>query len=62
MGTAIALLSLFTTTIQDNREAYHTSILSGQGWVDELLNGHPQHIRSELSIHKHIFLRLISIL
>ena len=23
---------------------YHTSILSGQGWVEELLNGHPERI------------------
>ncbi|KIK16649.1 hypothetical protein PISMIDRAFT_112904, partial [Pisolithus microcarpus 441] len=43
-------------------EPYHTSALSRQGWVDELLNGHQSQIRTELSIHKHVFLRLISIL
>ncbi|KAF8545637.1 hypothetical protein OG21DRAFT_1428934 [Imleria badia] len=25
-------------------EPYHTSILSGAGWVLELLTGHPDHI------------------
>ncbi|KAF8656504.1 hypothetical protein AX14_008057 [Amanita brunnescens Koide BX004] len=25
-----------------NKEPYHTSILSGQAWVEELLNGHPE--------------------
>ena len=39
--------------------AYHTSVLSGYGWVMELLNGHPEHIRSELGVHKHVFLKLI---
>ncbi|KIK14211.1 hypothetical protein PISMIDRAFT_17463 [Pisolithus microcarpus 441] len=61
-GALIALLSLLAAASRNNREAYHTSILSGQGWVDELLNGHPQRIRNELGVHKHVFLRLISIL
>jgi hypothetical protein len=41
------------------REPYHTSILTGQGWVDELLHGHPERIRTELGVHKHVFLALI---
>ncbi|KAF8591703.1 hypothetical protein K439DRAFT_1326275 [Ramaria rubella] len=35
---------------------YHTSALSGYGWVQELLNGHPEHIRCELGVHKSVFL------
>lgn len=38
---------------------YHTSILSGEGWVQELLNGHPDRIRCELGVHKHVFDALI---
>ena len=40
-------------------EPYHTSILSGQMWVDELLNGHPDHIRCELGLQKGTFHELL---
>ena len=36
------------------------SILTGQGWVDELLEGHPECIHTELGMHKHVFLALVS--
>jgi len=39
---------------------YHTSILSGQAWVQELLDGHPERIRTELGVHKEVFHALIS--
>ena len=32
----------------------HTSILSVQGWVQELLDRHPEHICSELGVHWHV--------
>jgi hypothetical protein len=38
---------------------YHTSVLSGYGWILELLNGHPEQIRMELGVHKHVFLKFI---
>ena len=38
---------------------YHTSALSGEAWVLELLNGHPKCIRCELAVHKHVFCSLI---
>ena len=41
---------------------YHTSALSGAGWVCELLNGHPERIRNELGVHKHVFYGLIEAL
>jgi len=34
---------------------YHISALSGQGWVLELLNGHPEHIPMELGVWVHVF-------
>ena len=39
---------------------YHTSILTGQMWVQELLDGHPDRIHNELGIQKHIFKQLIN--
>ena len=38
---------------------YHTSILSGCGWVLELWNGHPERIHMELGVHKHVFKALL---
>jgi hypothetical protein len=52
-GTSTLLLSL------TERKPYHTSILTGQGWVMELLAGHPKRIRCELGVHRHVFLELI---
>lgn len=40
-------------------QPYHTSLLSGQAWVQELLHGHPRRIRTELGVHKHVFEELI---
>jgi hypothetical protein len=41
------------------KEPYHTSILSGYAWLQELLNGHPERIRTELGVHKEVFHALI---
>lgn len=41
-------------------EPYHTSALSGEAWVIELLTGHPERIRCELGMHAHAFAELIS--
>jgi len=43
-------------------EPYHTSILSGEGWVLELLTGHPDHIKNELGMSADLFNELITIL
>jgi len=44
------------------RTPYHTSALSGEGWVQELLNGHPQRIRTELGVHRSTFIILVKAL
>ena len=44
------------------KEPYHTSILSGYAWLQELLHGHPECIRTELGVHKEVFLALIILL
>jgi DNA-binding NarL/FixJ family response regulator len=38
---------------------YHTSALSGQAWVDELLEGHPDRIKNELGMRKEVFRSLL---
>jgi len=40
------------------KQPYHTSILSGQMWVRELLGGNPQHIKDQLGMAKHVFRQL----
>ena len=35
------------------------SILTGEGWVRELLASHPECIHCELEVHSHVFLELI---
>jgi hypothetical protein len=41
------------------RIPYHTSALSGAGWVDELLNGHPRRIQTELGVCRSTFTLLV---
>ena len=45
-----------------DKTPYHTSALTGAGWVLELLNGHPECIHNELGVHKHVFYALIDAL
>ena len=45
-----------------DRTPYHTSALSGEGWVYELLSGHPERIRNELGIYRSTFLVLIEVM
>jgi hypothetical protein len=41
---------------------FHTSILTGQAWVDKLLMGHPNRILFSLGMRKDVFLKLVSIM
>ena len=58
--TVITMLIVVLNT--NDPEPYHTSILSGWGWVEELLEGHPGHIRCELGVSREVFLELVSVL
>jgi hypothetical protein len=33
----------------------HTSILTGRAWLDEPLHGHPDQIKEQLGVSKHVF-------
>ena len=47
----------YARTLYD-KTPYHTSALTGEMWVLELINGHSERIRNELGVHKHVFLGL----
>ena len=59
IAVVLAFLSLL---ILKDPEPYHTSILSRQSWVDELIEGHPAHIRWELGVSWEVFLEMITML
>ena len=52
-ATANILQSLYV------REPYHTSALSGEAWLLELLCGHPNRIRTELGVSLEVFGNLV---
>jgi hypothetical protein len=45
-----------------DKRPYHDSVFPGIAWVLELLTGHPERIRKELGVHKHVFYALINTL
>ncbi|KAG2752764.1 hypothetical protein P692DRAFT_201663243, partial [Suillus brevipes Sb2] len=54
-------LQLYSDTYY-NKQPYHTSALSGIGWVNELLTRHPDRIRCELRVRRHVFYVLLNLL
>jgi hypothetical protein len=55
-AVASALQSLFPS----DPIPYHTSVLTGEAWVLELMRGHPKRIHCELGVHLHVFQALLS--
>ena len=41
-----------------NLEAYHTLILSGEQWVEDMAAGHQDKLKDNLGINKHVFCQL----
>jgi hypothetical protein len=57
--STLSLLSqAFPLTV---RYPYHTSILTGEGWVLELLTGHPWQIQTELGVSHHVLSNSLSL-
>ena len=42
------------------KQPYHTSMLSREAWVDKLIYGHPERIRTCLGMCVHVFLALVA--
>ena len=51
--------ALIYAQLQYDKTPYHTSALTGEAWVQELLTGHPERIRNKLGVHKEVFDKLI---
>jgi hypothetical protein len=62
--TVSALATLFKQAHQSitTKTPYHTLILTGEGWVLEILTGHPRCIHTELGVSHAVFEKLISTL
>jgi hypothetical protein len=65
INIVIRLVNVIFPTIEQifhathyTRQPYHTSILSGEGWVQEFLHGHPEHICTE-QMHESAFRQMI---
>ena len=56
LGACTSLLQLQSPCM---REPYHTSVLTGKGWVIELLTGNPKRIQCELGVSSEVFILLI---
>jgi hypothetical protein len=54
-----ATCQILQSSLPKDPEPYHTSTLSGQEWVSELIVGHPERIRCELGVHVQVFEQLI---
>jgi hypothetical protein len=61
VNSIVVAIIAFAIPLYD-KQAYHTSALSGTAWILELLEGHPEHICCELGVHKHVFHFLVSYL
>ena len=66
MRYAITLVTLLVSYITPHPRApaqpLHTSILTGQAWVTELIFGHPNRIYHSLGVRKEVFLELVLIM
>lgn len=58
INVAVAGALIYARPLYD-KTPYHTSALTGEAWVQELLTGHPERIRNELGVHKEVFDELI---
>ena len=56
---SIAITIIFSPEEAMLRLAYHTSILTGAGWVMELLVGHPMHIHTKIGVTCETFIALV---
>ena len=59
LANIIATAALIYADPLYNKLPYYTSVFSGTDWVQELINGHPECIRNELGVHKHVFHALV---
>lgn len=49
---------LQTSQARYNPEPYHTSTLSGEAWVNEMLDGHHNRLKDNTGVQKDVFMKL----
>lgn len=62
---AAALAALVATVMNSQKslpEPKHTSLLTGQLWLEELLTGHPARFQEQLGLAHHVFRKLSQVL
>lgn len=59
--SAAAATAIYASTLLD-RTDYHTSALTGEAWVQELLHGHPERMKTELGMRVPVFKALVAAL
>lgn len=64
VACAAALAAFVATGMngQKSPEPKHTSHLTGQLWLEELLAGHPERFREQLGLAHHVFRKLSQVL
>lgn len=58
----LVTLAVTIVTATVDRVPYHTSALTGQAWVQELIEGHPERIHHELGLYRETFITLVHVL
>src|SRR6266511_1496312 len=61
INTIICTAQILGASFYD-KTPYHTSALTGHAWIQELINGHSDRIKSELGMRLHVFQALIEAL
>jgi hypothetical protein len=59
---ALAAAAAVLSAIPPQPMPQHTSELTGQAWVEELLSGHSSRMRNNLGMNPHVFRRLLAAL
>ncbi|KAI9066942.1 hypothetical protein FKP32DRAFT_1533736, partial [Trametes sanguinea] len=52
----------YLASVHYNKISYHTSALSGSAWLQGLLDGHPERIKTELGVHREVLEKLVETL
>jgi len=58
----VLTISLVSSVAAKAKTPMHTSVLSGQQWVEELLDGYDGHFYDAFGMNKHIFHYLVEVL
>lgn len=55
---AVAAIAM-TAGMSQDKVPMHTSILTGRGWLEELLNGHHSRFHRSMGMERHVFKKLV---